>query len=79
MIEIILNKKGGSLGIVQDYEYQKRGGIHWHILFRVEPGSVPSNVVMAEIPCYSDTSNVEAKYTRRMVQKYQMHRVCYSS
>ena len=83
MIEIILNKKGGSLGIVQDYvvitEYQKRGGIHWHILFWVEPGSASSNVVMAEIPRYSDTSSIEAKYARRMVQKYEMHCECYPS
>ena len=43
MMEIILNKKGGPLGIGQDCvvktEYQKRGGLHWHnILFWVEPG-----------------------------------------
>ena len=36
MLEIILNKKGNPLGIVQDYvvktEYHKWGGIHWHII-----------------------------------------------
>ena len=83
MLEILLNKKGGPLGIVKDYviktEYQKRGGLHWHILFWVEPGTVPDNVVMAEMPRHSDTSNVEAQYARRMVQKFQMHRECYPS
>ena len=81
MLEIILNKQGGPLGVVQDFvvktEYQKRGGIHWHILFWVEPGTTPNDVVMAEMPCYRDTSNIEAQYARRMVQKYQMHRQCY--
>ena len=34
---------------------------------------------MAEMPRYSDTSNVQAQYARRMVQKYQIHRECYPS
>ena len=34
---------------------------------------------MAEIPHYRDTSNIEAQYARRMVQKYQMHCECYPS
>jgi len=79
--EIILNKKGGPLGIVKDYvvkiEYQKRGGIHWHILFWVEPGTVPDNVIMAEMPRYNDATNIQAQYARRMVQKYQMHHECF--
>ena len=83
MLEMILNKNGGPLGIIKDYviktEYQKRGGIHWHILFWTEPGTSPANVVMAEMPRHSDTSNVEAQYARRMVQKYQMHRECFAS
>ena len=74
MLEILLNNKGGPLGIVKDFvvktEYQKRGGIHWHILFWVEPDTVPDNVVMAEMPRYSDVSNIQAQYARRMVQKY---------
>ena len=71
------------MGVVKDFvvnsEYQKRGGIHWHILFWVESGTAPDNVVMAEMPRYCDTSNVQAQYARRMVQKYQMHRECYPS
>ena len=71
------------MGIVKYFivktEYQKRGGIHWHILFLVEPDTVPDNVVMAEMPRYSDVSNIQAQYARRMVQKYQVHRECYPS
>ena len=82
MLEILLNK-GGPLGVVKDFVvksvYQKRDGIHWHILFWVESGTASDNVVMAEMPRYSDTSNVQAQYVRRMVQKYQMHRECYPS
>ena len=37
MMDILLDKATGPLGLVKDYvvktEYQKRGGIHWHILF----------------------------------------------
>ena len=81
MMDILLDKKSGPLGVVTDYaikkEYQKRGGLHWHILFWVEPGSTPNNVVLAELPRSSDTLNVQAQYARRMVQKYQMHRECH--
>ena len=80
MIDILLDKKSGPLGVVTDYaikkEYQRRGGLHWHILFWVEPGSTPDNVVLAELPRSRDTQNVQAQYARRMVQKYQMHREC---
>ena len=83
MMDILLDKTAGPMGLVKDYvvktEYQKRGGIHWHILFWIEPGTAPDNVVMAEMPRHSDTSNVEAQYARRMVQKYQVHRECYPS
>ena len=68
---------------MQDYvvktEYQKWGGIHWHILFWVEPGTAPENEVMTEMPRYSDTSNVEAQYARCMVQKFQVHHECFTS
>ena len=81
MMDILLDKKSGPLGIVIDFavkkEYQKRGGLHWHILFWVQPGSAPDNVVMAEMPRTADTQNVQAQYARKMVQKYQMHRECY--
>ena len=38
MMDILLDKKCGPLGSVIDYavkkEYQKRGGLHWHIHFK---------------------------------------------
>ena len=81
MIDIILDKKCGPLGTVIDYavkkEYQKRGGLHWHILFWVEPGTTPDDVISAELPRSSDITNVQAQYARRMVQRYQVHCECY--
>ena len=81
MMDILLDKNSGPLGIVVDFavkkEYQKCGGLHWHILFWVQPGSTPYNVVLAEMPHSADTRNVQAQYAHRMVQKYQMHRECH--
>ena len=81
MMDIILDKKCGPLGIVIDYavkkEYQKRGGLHWHILFWAEPGTTPDDIISAELPHSSDTTNVQAQYARKMAQRYQMHRECY--
>ena len=81
MMDILLDKNSGPLGTVVDFavkkDYQKRGGLHWHILFWVQPGSTPDNVVLAEMPCSADTQNVQAQYARRMVQKYQMHHECH--
>ena len=61
MMDILLDKKSGPLGVVTDYaikkEYQKCGGLHWHILFWVEPGSTPDNVVLAELPRSSSARN----------------------
>ena len=37
-------------------------GLHWHILFWVEPGSTLDNGVLAELPHSSDTLNVQAQY-----------------
>ena len=81
MMDILLDKKCGPLGVVIDYavkkEYQKRGGLHWHLLFWVESGSSPDDVISAELPRSGDITNVQAQYARKMVQRYQMHRECY--
>ena len=83
MLEIILNNKSSPLGVVKDFavksEYQKRGVYTGTFYFGLnqDQGTAPDNVVLAEMPCYSDTSNVQAQYARRMVQKYQMHCECY--
>ena len=81
MKDIMLDEKCGPLGTVIDYavkkEYQKRGGLHWHILFWVEPSTTPDDVISAELLHSNDTTNVQAQYARKMVQKYQVHRECY--
>ena len=78
MMDILLDKKCGPLGVVIDYpmnkEYQKRGGLHWHLLFWVESGSSPDDVISAELPRSADITNVQAQYARKMVQRHQMHR-----
>ena len=80
-MDLLLDKKSGPVGEVTDYvtkkEYQRRGGIHWHILVWVKPGTAPENVVMAELPRASDPNDKRAQHIRRMVQKFQMHRECH--
>jgi len=79
-MDILLDKKTSPVGEVIDYvtkkEYQGRGGIHWHILVWVKPGTAPENVIMAELPRACDPSDERVQYIRRMVQKFQMHREC---
>ena len=81
MMDMMLDKKCGPLGTVIDYavkkEYQKRGGLHWHILFWVEPSTTPDDVISAELPHSSDTTNVQFQYARKVVQRYQVHQECY--
>ena len=81
LMDMLLDKKSSPVGEVTDYvtkkEYQRRGGIHWHILVWVRPGTAPDNVVMAEMPRVSDPTDEKAKNIRRMVQKYQIHRECH--
>ena len=48
MLAIILNKKGGPLDIVKDFVIKTAGYIGTS--FWIEPGTVPGNVVMAEMP-----------------------------
>ena len=78
-MELLLDKKTSPVGEVIDYvtknKYQVRGGIHWHILVWIKPGTAPGNVVMVELPCASDPNDKRAQYIRRMVQKFRIHRV----
>ena len=50
----ILTGANGPLGTVEEYvwkkEYQKRGAVHWHMLFWIKPGTEPEGTVMAELP-----------------------------
>ena len=80
-MKMLLDKKFSPVGEVMDYvtkkEYQRRGGIYWHILVWDKPGTAPENVVMAELPRASDPNDERAQYIRRMVQKFQIHRECH--
>ena len=79
----ILCSPDSQLGHVQDYfrkkEYQKRGSVHWHMLFWVKPGTAPEGVVLAEVPRGLDTSHPIAVYLRKVVLQMQMHGKCNST
>ena len=76
------SNKGGPLGKVVDYvwkkEYQKRGAVHWHMLLWIEPGTIPDDAVVAEMPRPADTNSAVGKYLRRMVRKLETHDYCTS-
>ena len=60
-------------------KYQKRGAVHWHMLFWVKPGTAPKGVVLAEVPRGLDTSHPIAVYLRKVVLQMQMHGKCNSN
>ena len=47
-------QQGRTTRRVVDYvwkqEYQKHGAVHWHMLLRIEPGTIPDDAVVAEMP-----------------------------
>lgn len=54
----VLTGANGLLGTVEEYvwkEYQKRGAVHWHMLFWIKPGTEPED---------ADTSNQVAAHLR---------------
>ena len=76
----LCNSKEAPLGNVVDYvwkkEYQKRGAVHWHMLLWIEPGTIPSDAVVAEMPRPADANSNTVKYLRKMVRKLEMHDFC---
>ena len=74
------SNKAGPLGKVVDYvwkkEYQKRGAVHWHMLLWIEPGTIPDDAVVAEMPRPADTNSAVGKYLRKMVRKLETHDYC---
>ena len=76
----ILRSPDGPLSQVEDYcwkkEYQKRGAVHWHMLFWVKPGTAPEGIVLAEVPRGLDTAHPVAAYLRKVVLQMQMHGRC---
>jgi len=77
----ILTGSNGPLGTVEEYvwkkEYQRRGAVHWHILFWIQPGTEPEGTIMAEVPRCADVSNQVAAYLRKIVKKMLLHDRCY--
>ena len=80
MKKFLCNNKEGPLGKVVDCvwkkEYQKRGAVHWHMLLWIEPGTIPNDAVVAEMPRPADTNSNTAKYLRKIVRKLEMHDFC---
>ena len=74
------SNKAGPLGKVVDYvwkkEYQKRGAVHWHMLLWIEPGTIPDDAIVAEMPRPADINSAVGKYLRRMVRKLETHDYC---
>ena len=80
MSNFLCNSKEAPLGKVVDYvwkkEYQKRGAVHWHMLLWVEPGTIPDDAVVAEMPRPADTNSDTGRYLRKMVRKLETHDYC---
>jgi len=61
IMDIIRHPDDGPLGVVEDFvgkkECQKRGSVHWHILFWVKPDTVPENAILGEVPRGTDTTD----------------------
>ena len=55
---------------------QKRGAVHWHMLLWMEPGTIPTDAVVAEMPQPADTNSTIGKYLRKMVRKLETHDYC---
>ena len=73
------SNKEGPLGRAADYvwkEYQKRGAVHWDMLFWMELGTNPDDEVVAEMPRPADINSVVGKYVRKMVKKLETHDHC---
>ena len=73
MTNIIRNRKG-PFGTVQEYwwrvEYQKRGGLHIHMVVWCQPGTVSPNVISAEMPRFNHEQN---NHFRDRVHRYMIH------
>ena len=77
---ILISPDGGPLGVVTvKKEYQRSGGVHWHMLIWVEPGTAPPYAVMAEMPRAANTSDVRAAYLRKLVENMLQHKTCHPS
>ena len=75
--EQVLFNKNGPLGEVIDFwdrkEFQSRGAIHNHMVVWCKEGTVPDNVVCAELPRGDDKEPMVA-VLRSYVERLQVHR-----
>ena len=75
--EKVLFNKNGPLGEVLDFldrkEFQSRGAIHNHMVVWCKPGTIPEDVVCAEMP-RSDTADPTVTALRSYVQRLQVHK-----
>lgn len=76
---ILLQKSKGPLGVIEDYwwriEFQKRGGLHVHMVVWCKSDTVPNTAVCAEMPRGNSFANVEVLH--KYVKKFQLHLKCY--
>ena len=73
MMDILLDKKSGPLGIVIDLVSKKIIKMRRVTVAYPQPDSALDNVVMAEMQRSADTQNFQVQYARKMVQKYQCY------
>lgn len=70
----VLKDPEGIFGNVEDYwlrvEYQKRGGLHVHMVLWVEEGSLPENAIESEMPRFEHPHNEK---WREYVNAFQIH------
>eukprot|EP00112_Aurelia_sp_Birch-Aquarium-sp1_P026726 Seg968.10 transcript_id=Seg968.10/GoldUCD/mRNA.D3Y31 product="hypothetical protein" protein_id=Seg968.10/GoldUCD/D3Y31 len=75
--EKVLFNKNGPLGEVLDFwdrkEFQSRGAIHNHMVVWCKPGTIPEDVVCAEMP-RSDTADPTVTALRSYVKRLQVHK-----
>ena len=75
--EKVLSNPKGPLGEVVDWwdrkEFQSRGAIHNHMVVWCKEGTVPDNVVCAEIP-RGDEENPTVNSLKSFVRQLQIHR-----
>ena len=75
--EQVLFNKNGPLGEVIDFwdrkEFQSRGAIHNHMVVWCKEGTVPDNVVCAEMP-RGDDKEPMVSVLRSYVERLQLHR-----
>ena len=70
----IFQGKKSVFGEVQNWWYrvksQNRGALHIHMILWIKEGTIPDNVIVAELPRGDDE---DSQHLRELVQKFQVH------